>query len=39
MINNDKGRISKGEIEHMVNEAEKYKGMFLLFSIICFDTI
>ena len=25
-ITNDKGRLSKEEIERMVNEAEKYKG-------------
>jgi heat shock 70kDa protein 1/2/6/8 len=29
-ITNDKGRLSKEEIERMVNEAEKYKGMSLL---------
>jgi heat shock 70kDa protein 1/2/6/8 len=28
-ITNDKGRLSKEEIERMVNEAEKYKGKFL----------
>ena len=27
-ITNDKGRLSKEEIERMVNEAEKYKGMY-----------
>jgi hypothetical protein len=30
-MTNDKGRLSKEEIERMVNEAEKYKGKFLLF--------
>ncbi|OJA13523.1 hypothetical protein AZE42_12202 [Rhizopogon vesiculosus] len=39
MITNHKGCLSKEEIEHIVNETEKYKGMFLLFSIICFDII
>ncbi|KAG2041754.1 heat shock protein 70 [Suillus americanus] len=29
-ITNDKGRLSAEEIERMVNEAEKYKGTFLL---------
>ncbi|KAJ8583104.1 HSP70-domain-containing protein, partial [Rhizopogon salebrosus TDB-379] len=29
-ITNDKGRLSQEEIERMVNEAKKYKGMFLL---------
>lgn len=29
-ITNDKGRLSKEEIERMVNEAEKYKGRFLI---------
>jgi L1 cell adhesion molecule like protein len=33
-ITNDKGRLSKEEIERMVNEAEKYKGMFLMFHLI-----
>jgi heat shock protein 1/8 len=28
-ITNDKGRLSKEEIEHMVFEAEKYKGVSL----------
>ncbi len=28
-ITNDKGRLSKEEIERMVNEAEKYKGMYI----------
>ena len=28
-ITNDKGRLSKEEIDRMVNEAEKYKGMSL----------
>jgi hypothetical protein len=37
-ITNDKGCLSKEEIERMVNKAEKYKGMFLLFSIICMMT-
>ena len=27
-ITNDKGRLSKEEIERMVQEAEKYKGMY-----------
>lgn len=31
-ITNDKGRLSKEEIERMVNEAEKYKGSFLIFA-------
>jgi molecular chaperone DnaK (HSP70) len=30
-ITNNKGPSSKEEIERMVNEAEKYKGIFLLF--------
>lgn len=29
-ITNDKGRLSKEEIERMVNEAEKYKGTFIV---------
>jgi hypothetical protein len=28
-ITNDKGRLSKEEIERMVNEAEKYKGIII----------
>ena len=32
-ITNDKGRLSKEEIERMVEEAEKYKGMSFLYSI------
>jgi heat shock protein 1/8 len=28
-ITNDKGRLSKEEIERMVSKAEKYKGMSL----------
>ena len=27
-ITNDKGRLSKEEIDRMVNEAEKYKGTY-----------
>ncbi|KAJ8595641.1 HSP70-domain-containing protein, partial [Rhizopogon salebrosus TDB-379] len=30
-ITNDKGHLLKEETERTVNEAEKYKGMFLLF--------
>jgi L1 cell adhesion molecule like protein len=33
-ITNDKGRLSAEEIERMVSEAEKYKGMFQLFYTI-----
>ncbi|KAF7793070.1 hypothetical protein EIP86_004176 [Pleurotus ostreatoroseus] len=33
-INNDKGRLSKEEIERMVNEAEKYKGELHLYSMV-----
>jgi len=29
-ITNDKGRLSKEEIERMVNDAEKYKGVYRL---------
>jgi L1 cell adhesion molecule like protein len=31
-ITNDKGRLSKEEIDRMVEEAEKYKGMFIALS-------
>ncbi|KAJ7751742.1 heat shock protein 70 family [Mycena maculata] len=31
-ITNDKGRLSKEEIDRMVAEAEKYKGMFVFYS-------
>ncbi|KAJ7905418.1 heat shock protein 70 family [Mycena olivaceomarginata] len=33
-ITNDKGRLSKEEIDRMVDEAEKYKGMFMFFLAI-----
>ncbi|KAJ7795288.1 heat shock protein 70kD, peptide-binding domain-containing protein, partial [Mycena olivaceomarginata] len=35
-ITNDKGRLSKEEINRMGDEAEKYKGMFIsLFHVFC----
>jgi heat shock protein 1/8 len=33
-ITNDKGRLSKEEIERMVNDAEKYKGKFSVFDVL-----
>jgi hypothetical protein len=33
-ITNNKGRLSKEEIERMVNEAEKYMGKFLMFHLV-----
>ncbi|OJA14531.1 hypothetical protein AZE42_12607 [Rhizopogon vesiculosus] len=39
MITNDKGCLSEEEIDCIVNNAKKYKGMFLLFSVIYFDII
>jgi L1 cell adhesion molecule like protein len=36
-ITNDKGRLSKEEIDHMVNEAEKYKGK--IWSVFILPTI
>jgi len=38
-ITNDKGRLSKEEIERMVEEAEKYKGMLLLYPTAFFTKL
>jgi molecular chaperone DnaK (HSP70) len=38
-ITNDKGRLSKEEIERMVNDAEKYKGEFSLIIEFVFNLI
>ena len=34
-ITNDKGRLSKEEIDRMVKEAEKYKGTFFTYYLFC----